>query len=66
MERGDEEEKVELASPGSGAGDKDSIFSTRGGGRGPAAVTFPISKIRQSSQGDSLKHKEQLSLLANL
>jgi hypothetical protein len=38
MEWGDEEEKGELASPGSGAGDKDNIFGTRGGGRGPAAA----------------------------
>jgi hypothetical protein len=35
MERGDEKEEEELASPGSGAGDKDGIFGTRGGGRGP-------------------------------
>jgi hypothetical protein len=38
MERGDEEEKGELASPGSGAGDKDNIFGARGGGKGPAAA----------------------------
>jgi hypothetical protein len=38
MERGDEEEKEELASPGSGAGDKDNIFNARGGGRGPTAA----------------------------
>jgi hypothetical protein len=33
MERGDEGEKKELASLGNGAGDNDSIFSARGGGR---------------------------------
>jgi hypothetical protein len=38
MEREDEEEKEELASPGSGAGDKDNIFNARGGGRGPTAA----------------------------
>jgi hypothetical protein len=38
MEQGNEEEKEELASPGSGVGDKDNIFSARGGGRGPAAA----------------------------
>jgi hypothetical protein len=38
MERGDQKEKEELASPDSGAGDKDSIFGARGGGRGPTAL----------------------------
>jgi hypothetical protein len=38
MERGDENEEEELASLGSGAGDKDGIFDARGGGRGPAAA----------------------------
>jgi hypothetical protein len=38
MERGDEKEEEELASPGSGAGDTDDIFGARGGGRGPAAA----------------------------
>jgi hypothetical protein len=28
-------------------------------------VTFPMSKIHQTSQGDSLKHKEQLSYCPN-
>jgi hypothetical protein len=38
MERGDEKEEEELASPSSGAGDKDGIFDARGGDRGPAAA----------------------------
>jgi hypothetical protein len=29
-------------------------------------VTFSMTKIHQPSQGDSLKHKKQLSLLAQL
>jgi hypothetical protein len=62
MEREDEEEKEELASPGSGAGDKDDIFGARGGGRGPAsavagdrhgeAVTGPRQRGRACARSD--------------
>jgi hypothetical protein len=62
MERGDEEEKEEFASPGSGAGDKDSIFGARGGGRGPIAavagdprgeaVTGPWQRGRACARSD--------------
>jgi hypothetical protein len=62
MERGDEKEEEELASPGSGAGDKDGIFGTRGGGSGPAtamagdrrgeAVTEPRQRGRTHARSD--------------
>jgi hypothetical protein len=62
MEWGDEEEKEKLASPGSDAGDKDSMFGPRGGGRGPAAavagdrrgevVTGPRQRCRACTHSD--------------
>jgi hypothetical protein len=62
MERGDGKEEEELASPSSGAGDKDGIFDARGGDRGPAAavagdrrgeaVTGPWQRGRACARSD--------------